>query len=855
MLFRASTVLVLATSALTAQLPAPAPLPEPVLDTRSWFAFTTPARGDQQTAGSPIDLSFLNGKARAGADGRLRTDGERLVNSKGEEVRIFGVNVCDFHTLPTADVARTTARRLAQLGVNGVRIHYADWERFGKGGLLGEDFETPDPRALLRLDRLIAELADHGIYINLNLHVARGYENMPEGWDWMGKAIDRIHRPYLESQKRYAAALLGHVNTVTGLRYANDPAIAFVELNNENTVFNELPGRWAALPERFTQPLRADWIAWLRKRVRDDNALVARWESTKPGAELLTPEPAAWSLQDYKHARIVTTASELGFVWDAFSAGPAWHSLQMFQQDIQLAKGTACTFLIAGTAEQPTEVTVGFMCQSEPWNNVSEPVKITLGPEPSVQSFVLSIADTLDRPIRFYLNLENNPAKISLTRLSLKPGEGPALLPGESLAEGSVGLPAVNTNTARWRDWNRFLAEREIAHSLELRNYVRDELRCSAILSDSQAAWGYQAGLYRENAVSDIIDVHACPAHGSGKPGAWRQYDDSLLGRAGDWLACQAFWRVAGKPFMMSEYDMQPPNRYRNEMLPFVVTLGGLQRWNALFEYTWLNFQGDSDYDPREVVRQHIYHTTGDSVQIAQFPTAALAFRLGLVPPLPGPDARLVLSEDDALSPYDTWPHRHAPRLWLEKGWNMSEAFTTRLSVTLKDQGSSRIEGDQPPARKIFPSAHVVFDKSSPDRERLLVRAPAARFAIGRIVGDTIPLGDVMVNVTRAGFGGHAAITLVALDGLPVAESQKLLLTVLAQGEDTGLVREPDGSIRELGLPPHLLEPVSARVTLPGSGWRAQALDERGWPAAEVPFHDGAVSTEGIRSPWILITR
>lgn len=854
---RAGLALAITATALFAQNPeAPKPLPTPALDSRGWFAFTTPARGDQDTAGSPIDLSFLNGGVRAGTHGRLRADGERIVDGKGNEVRIFGVNICDFHTLPTADVARTTAARLAQLGVNGVRIHYADWQRLEKGGLLGEDFETPDPKALRRLDRFIAELADHGIFVNLNLHVARGYKDMPEGWDWMGKALDRIHHPYLESQKRYAAALLGHVNTVTGLRYADDPAIAFVELNNENTVFNELPGRWATLPERFTGPLKADWNAWVAKRAQTDDALRARWEATQPGAELLAPAPSSWFLQDYAHAKITSTPDVPGFVWDAFSAGPAWQSLQIFQQDIKLTQGTSCTFRLVGTAEKPTQVTVGFMHQGEPWTGLSEPVKITLTPESSEHTIILSIGDTLGNPLRFYLNLENIPGKVTISSLSLKPGEGPALLPGESIENASLELPAANTNTARWRDWNRFLGERETAHSLELRDYVRNELKCDAIISDSQVTWGYQAGLYRENLVSDIIDVHAYPVHGGGIPGAWIQRDGSLLERDGDWLTCQAFWRVAGKPFMMSEYDMQPPNRYRNEMFPFVATLGGLQGWSALFEYSWLNFQGDNDFDPREIVRKHIYHTTGDSVQIAQFPATALTFRLGLIPQLPASSsARLHLATDDALTPYDTWPHRHAPRLWLEKIWNMSEAFTTRLSVTLTDKGPTRIEGTQPPDRKLFASANAVFDKSTPGRERLLVLAPAVRHAIGRIAGDTIPLGDVTVAVTQAGAGGHAALTLVAIDGLPIADSKRLLLTVLAQGEDTGLVREADGNILDLGTPPHLLEPVSARVTLPGAGWKAQALDERGWPAADLPVTDGVVSTEGIRSPWVLITR
>ena len=37
----------------------------------------------------------------------------------------------------------------------------------------------------------------------------------------------------IELQKEFARTLLTHRNTVTGLTYAEDPAVAFVEINNE----------------------------------------------------------------------------------------------------------------------------------------------------------------------------------------------------------------------------------------------------------------------------------------------------------------------------------------------------------------------------------------------------------------------------------------------------------------------------------------------------------------------------------------------------------------------------------------------------------------------------------------------
>jgi hypothetical protein len=52
-----------------------------------WFPFVIPDLADEETAGTPIDLSFLNPEP-AGSRGFLRPDGERIVDGRGEEVRL-----------------------------------------------------------------------------------------------------------------------------------------------------------------------------------------------------------------------------------------------------------------------------------------------------------------------------------------------------------------------------------------------------------------------------------------------------------------------------------------------------------------------------------------------------------------------------------------------------------------------------------------------------------------------------------------------------------------------------------------------------------------------------------------------
>ncbi len=197
-----------------------------------WFEFHIPTLADAATTGDAIDLSHLNASP-AGANGRIRSDGEgRLIDGAGNVVRLFGTNICDFHVMPPPEIAPRLADRLAQLGINFVRLHYFDWAEAPEG-IMAADGSGLDAGQLDRLHHLVAELKRAGIYVDINLHVARRIPGTPEAWDNpMSKGIDRAMRSLIEDQKQFARDLLTPVNPHTGLPLSTDPAVVAVEINN-----------------------------------------------------------------------------------------------------------------------------------------------------------------------------------------------------------------------------------------------------------------------------------------------------------------------------------------------------------------------------------------------------------------------------------------------------------------------------------------------------------------------------------------------------------------------------------------------------------------------------------------------
>jgi hypothetical protein len=176
----------------------------------------------------------------------IRTDSDRLRAYGGhfyqaeKRVRLWGVNMSFGANLPKYADAPHIAARLAAAGVNTFRCHHLDSARWPRGLWNAKDGKDITPEALDRLDFFIDQLARRGICVNINLHVGRAhsqYLDMPKANRQYDK-ISNIFTPALiDAQKKYARQLLSRVNPYRKVRYADDPAVAIVEITNENSFF------------------------------------------------------------------------------------------------------------------------------------------------------------------------------------------------------------------------------------------------------------------------------------------------------------------------------------------------------------------------------------------------------------------------------------------------------------------------------------------------------------------------------------------------------------------------------------------------------------------------------------------
>ncbi len=235
-----------------------------------------------------VDLtSFLD--APAGKDGPITIRDGHLVTPDGERFRIWGVNVTGATCFPAKEDAPLVAAHLARFGINCVRFHFLDsnWSAslFVRGR---DDTRALDPNQLDKLDTFVAELKKRGIYTNLNLNVGRTFRKGDgvRDHEYLGlaKVVNYFDERIQMLHKEYAQQLLTHRNPYTKTEYRHEPAVAIVELVNENSIVEawfsdrllgkntqKYPGTWADITAWYAEQLTAKYNEWLKNTLSDED--------------------------------------------------------------------------------------------------------------------------------------------------------------------------------------------------------------------------------------------------------------------------------------------------------------------------------------------------------------------------------------------------------------------------------------------------------------------------------------------------------------------------------------------------------------------------------------------------------
>jgi hypothetical protein len=858
-----------------------------------------------------VDLRRLFAGPRGAELPPVRVEGGHFVAGR-ERVRFWGVNLCFAACFPEHDVADQLAARLAAFGVNCVRFHHMDNQSF-PNGIWKKDFSGLSPEALDRLDYLLAALKREGIYANLNLHVSRDFSktgaNIPAGdLGTFGKAVCIFDPVLIELQKSYARDLLTHVNPYTKLRLADDPVVGLVEISNENSV-TMLYVRWAVekLSPRYETMLVERWNQWLAARYKTDDALRAAWAAgAEPrGTEMLrggnfaaaTLDPA-WQLEQHQGAAMAASLDQ-GAVKLTVTrvTGTSWH-LQFRHSGIKLTKGRTYTLRFRARSEPQREIGVGLQQDHEPYAMLGLSQQVRLKPEWQSVSLSFVASGDEDRG-KLTFSVGQAVGAVWLEDISLTPGGRDGLRADESPAKGTVRR-LVNDEAVtegRAADFMRFLTETDLAYFTGLRTFLRDELgvRCPitgtagfTLLSD-----------YAQSHL-DFVDSHAYWQHPHFPNRPWDSRDWTIGNTpmvdepARSTLLGLTMQRVARpnadaerRPFTVTEYNHPAPSDYQAECVPMVASFAAAQDWDGVFLFAYSHSRDWTEEAPRS-----FFDLGHNPVKMTQMIAGALLFRRADIAPLPvetvtnippetlyrlagrvGPWNREIVEAKElgatpqmrfvgryAIAPYPAEKSRSSPTTFLFAPDTVPAGEMLELLKAVDPQAVA------PKEAVAWKSSGDILVWSANGKRSGLYTASGERSVavVGFAAGKPQRIGPVEMTIESPAF---AAVTVSSLDGQPLTESRRLLVTACARTENTGQKwNEARTSVGDQwGRAPVLIEPVRATITLTRAvaGGKGSAtlipLDGSGKPAASVPAEkrdDGSLRVrlgDGTATLWYIV--
>ena len=767
-----------------------------------------------------------------------------------KRIRFFGVNMAFGGNFPTHDDAEKVAARMAKFGINCARFHHMDTGT-APNGILQKDRRTLDPEMLDRLDYFIAQLKKNGIYANLNLHVGNEYPGMQK-WDGAPgyfKGVDNFFPPMIEQQRDYARALLTHVNKYTGAKYADEPAVALIEINNENGLIMEWNGgSLDNMPDPYAAEFRKQWNAWLTKKYGSNEKLTAAWnQGAEPlGAEMLKTDHAAWNFEQQGGAKteheFTSDAEHKSDVTHIHVTQPGrepWH-VQFSQPGLKIEQGKSFRVTFRARANAPHKISAALSQTHEPWKVLSS-AQASLTTEWKQFRFTYSPNDSDDKARLSFTNLGSTIGDYFFSDISLRPGGVLALREDEKL--GSVDFfkkHEIGSRTlAAQKDWNRFLFDTEAGYWPGMRAFIRDELHARSLVLGSATGfspWPVQAML-------DVVDAHSYWQHPHFPHRQWDMDDWTVknipLAGAPDGgaLPTLALRRVAGKPFIVTEYNASAPNTYSGEAFLELCALAGLQDWDGVFAFAYSHRK--DQWDARKITS--FFDIDQHPAKMATLPAALALFIRGDVQ---APPAHVVTTTLDAaiekIRIASSW--HEASSYGVEKMEIFQHPVAMRIGDAEKTAAANKNES--PVIRS--DNGEFVWDTRA---RRMLIQAKRSAGVIGALrAGETIDLDDVKIT-TGATMQNWATINVTVIDGDDFKTARRILITATGYAENTDMHWNAEHTSvgRDWGKEPSRVEGIAATIALPfSSNAKAWALDERGQRKTEVPLHsaDGKTRLE-----------
>ena len=583
--------------------------------------------------GTAADCSYMNQpiteaqRIYLGKDGHLYAGGKRL--------RIFGTNISSF---PPVEDAEYWAKTIAAQGYNCIRFHHTDSDWAECFFMHDKNWKTVkfDERAFERFDKFFYELKKAGVYTNINLLTGRTIrpddnnklpQDLNKVADWKDQHCYGFWNELArEDQRKYAEKILNHKNPYTGLTYAQDPAVAFVEVNNENSMTKAyLDGAISRFPGSLTKELDVKWTDFLNQHGWTYSKLDKAFNQAEATGENLIAGKT--NLEQHNGAKAELKQDGKNSIIKVTQNGTeGWHiQYDFYGFTTEAEQLYTISFKAKASKESSANVTV--MMNHDPWSNLgfSQNVKLSK----NWQEFTFSVASLqADSKPRLTFGDMGKSAGTTFEFTDVKFCKGGSAIAVEKSGD-LIKFPSSKDYHALPLDLRllvtQFIVELDSDYWISMNNYLKNDLKIKALTFGTALPC---APVTVMNSF-DIVDSHAYWHHPSFPSSSWNTKDYYVKSQSlttdinGGTLSSLAKLRIYGKPFSVTEYDHPYPNQFTSEMLPMLAVFASLQDWDCVYTFCYEL----SQRNPERARITGYFDQANNPSKIAAVPVAARIFR------------------------------------------------------------------------------------------------------------------------------------------------------------------------------------------------------------------------------------
>ena len=819
-----SIILILYTVATSAQ------------DRSKWFEFYLPWNDSSKTV---TDMSaFLN--APAGKYGFLQVtpDGHFKFENKTENERFVGVVNVAIANFPNKEQAKILAARMAKFGINLVRIHLMDVE--GNYGLFLNSSQNTlqiSPDRLDKMDYFVKCLKDKGIYFNFCIHAGRIYKT-GDGIDSpvkndQSKYVTLFNQKIIDLQKDFAQKIIGHVNPYTSFTYADDPAMANLELTNENSMFNGWLG-WnsdfifgdvtGGIGPFYSNELDTMFNSWLSEKYVSDTVLFEAWRGggAETVPELIKNGSFEQNLTNW--STWVNSPTVQGtFTIDNTVAQDGSKSLKAFvsktgeygwyfqvkTNNFIVKKSASYKLSFYARADVEKELNMEIM-ENDTWKYIIGPSFTTSTEWKRYDIFFTSPFQSNKTIVQF--NFGKQTGTFWLDSVSITESFGTGLENEESLALKNIkrtkNIEIGKYSKQRVGDNAEFYFDLEIKYTEELSAFLKNDLDVKCPITFTNNYYGL-ADMYAQSQ-ADYIDFHMYWDHPN-FPNGWSNTDFTLnnksilLNPEGSTINKMSLTKVKNKPHVLSEYNHPYPYIFQTEAPSLLYAYGSFFdldgiMWHAYYDYM-------NNYSQR--YQDMFFDIAMHPVMMTQM-LLALPYRMKTIK-----KAQTFVEGN-----YRSRDVFNNTKLYQDNDLINIENAEYGTSFLKHGFRHASFESDSTYLTRTFANPGKVINSETNELKWdgnqgfFTIDNPYWQGATGYLGGQTIELGNITIsNVTTSDNLDFASIHLISLDSVPFDKSKKMILLSSARLENQGLKwNDAKTSLVSAGGTKALCEPVEAVI-------------------------------------------